>query len=350
MVHRHFKKTLKITLKIAVVTIFVLLVALFVWFISGEGVKDPGPIKWGVTFSSRQTEYLGLDSGRVYKALLDDMKVRHLRLMAPWYQIEPGAGKFDFSDMDWYLREAQKRDAKVILAVGRKLYRWPECHEPSWAVALPAAEFEERVLTMLGAAVNHFKQFDNIVGWQVENEVILPFGECASPKPNLELFRKEVDLVKALDDRPVISTESGELSSWLKIGGLVDKLGVSLYRITNNPWLGKFYYPLRPGFYQKKAQLARALQPNLQAVFISELQLEPWGEKPLTKMTLAEQFASMNFAWTESTIAYARRTGLNEIYLWGAEWWYWLRQAHGDNRFWDLGKSLMTGNALPPVL
>src|SRR3989338_5211504 len=100
--HHHFKKTLKITLKIAAATIFVLLVALFVWFISGEGVKDPGPIKWGVTFSPRQTEYLGLDSGRVYKALLDDMKVRHFRLMAPWYQIEPSSGKFDFSDIDWY--------------------------------------------------------------------------------------------------------------------------------------------------------------------------------------------------------------------------------------------------------
>jgi beta-galactosidase GanA len=111
-------------------------VALLIWFMSGEGVKPPERIAWGVTFSPRQTEYLGLDAGKVYLALLDDMKVSHLRLMAPWYKVEPQSGQYDFSDVDWYLREAQKRGAKVVLALGRKLFRWPECHEPEWPRAV----------------------------------------------------------------------------------------------------------------------------------------------------------------------------------------------------------------------
>ena len=80
--HRHLKRTFKIILTV----FFVLIVGFLIWFMSGEGVK-PQKITWGVTFSPRQTEYLGLNSGEVFQALLDDMKVRNFRLMAPWYQI-----------------------------------------------------------------------------------------------------------------------------------------------------------------------------------------------------------------------------------------------------------------------
>lgn len=334
--HRHLKRTLKIIATIA----FVLVVGFVVWFMSGEGVARPQNTVWGVTFSPRQTEYLGLDTGAVYKALLDDMGVRRFRLMVPWYQVEQREGKFDFSDIDWYLNEAQKRDAKVILAVGRKLFRWPECHEPLWAKHLSADEFESKLLALLEQEIRHFSEFPNIVAWQVENEVLLPFGEC-SPRPNLGLFKKEISLVRSLDSRPVISTESGELSAWIQIGSLVDRLGVSLYRVTNNPVFGKIYYPFRPGFYQKKAAFSKVFNPGLQDVFISELQLEPWGNKPLAELSLAEQFDRMSLERTKGIIDYAGRTGLPEIYLWGAEWWYWLKEVHKDGRFWELGKELM---------
>lgn len=334
--HRHSKKALKII----VIILITLLVALFVWFISGEGVKEPGKINWGVTFSPRQTEYLGLDSGKVYQALLDDMGVRNLRLMAPWYQVEPKDGEYDWSDVDWYLTEAKKRNAKVVLAVGRKLFRWPECHEPDWARKLNQEEFEDRVIALLSAEIKHFKKFDNIIGWQVENEAMLPFGEC-TPESNFALLRRETDLVRALDSRPVISTESGEISPWFRVGSLVDRLGVSLYRITNNPILGKISYPFRPGFYQKKTALAKALNPNLKDVFLSELQLEPWGNKPLVEMSVQDQYASMDFARTQTNIEFAKKTGFSDIYIWGAEWWYWLKVNQKDDRFWELGKSLM---------
>ena len=334
--HRHLKRTFKIILTV----FFVLIVGFLIWFMSGEGVK-PQKITWGVTFSPRQTEYLGLNSGEVFQALLDDMKVRNFRLMAPWYQIEPKEGQFDFSSVDWYLNEAAKRDAKVILALGRKLFRWPECHEPLWTKSFSTDEFESKLLAALEQEIRHFKKFSNITGWQIENEVLLPFGEC-SPRPNLELFKKEIALVRSLDNRPIISTESGELSAWIQISSLVDRLGVSLYRVTNNPVLGKIYYPFRPGFYQKKAVFAKVLNPGLQDVFISELQLEPWGDKPLRELTLAEQYDRMSLERTKSIIDYASRTGLSEIYLWGAEWWYWLKEVHKDARFWEIGKELLS--------
>ena len=98
---------------------------------------------------------------------------------------------------------------------------------------------------------------------------------------------------------------------------------------------------MRPGFYQKKAKLAQAINKNIEEVYLSELQLEPWAIEPLIETTLADQFKSMNFSRTQSTIDYAKRTGFDEIYIWGVEWWYWLDKEHKDKRFWDLGKYLM---------
>lgn len=334
----------KLILKFTGAALIVIVAAFAVWFASGEGVEDNQNINWGVTFSPRQTDFLGLDAWQAYAAILDDLGAKNLRLQAPWNEVEKQEGVYDFSSVDWMITEAKKRETKVILALGRKLFRWPECHDPAWAFALDKKEFESRVLRLLQVEIEHFKQYDNIIAWQVENEALLPFGGCQDPKPNWKLFKKEVALVRFLDRRPVIATESGELSGWLKIAGAVDWLGVSLYRVTNNPFLGKIYYPFRPGFYQKKAALTLAINKNLQKVFISELQLEPWGEKPLSQMSLPEQFERMSLGRTRSSLDFARSTGLPDIYIWGAEWWYWLKERQGDSRFWELGKQVFNEN------
>jgi len=335
------KRIIRRGLKIIGTSLVVLFVAFAIWFMSGEGVQNPGKITWGVTFFPKQAEDLGVDWREAYIALLDDMGVKHLRLAAPWSVVESRMHVYDFSDIDWMIQEADKRGADVILAVGRKLFRWPECHDPVWAMGIEGDEFENEVLAFLEESINHFKQYKNIKTWQVENEPLFPFGECQEPKPNKELFVKEVELVRSLDSRPIMSTDSGELGSWLAFSAHVDQLGVSLYRVTDNPVFGRFYYPLRPGFYQKKARLASLLKKKLQKIFVSELQLEPWAIAPLPEITLREQFKSMSFSRMQSTVEYAKKTGFGDIYLWGSEWWYWLAKEQGDSRFWNLGKELM---------
>ena len=336
------KKSLRLILKILGSFLMVVFIAFVVWFISGEGVEKK-QASWGVTFAPSHAQFLGLNPKEVFEAILDDMGAEHLRLMVPWNLGEKVQGVYDFSEVEWQVQEARKRGVTVTLAVGRKLFRWPECHDPEWIKNLPKDVFEQKVLDYLEASVNRFKQYDNITAWQIENEALLSFGDCGEHRPNWELFKKEVDLVRSLDNRSVISTESGELSAWLKIASQVDKLGVSLYRVTNNPFLGRFYYPFRPGFYQKKANFSKAINPNLDNVFISELQLEPWGEKPLTEMTLKEQFDWMSIDRARANIEFALDTGFDDIYIWGAEWWYWLKKNHNDNRFWDLGKNTIGG-------
>jgi len=335
-------KTVKKIIKITAVTIFALFVFFVLWFMSGEGVDKPENITWGVTFSPKQAKDLGLDWKKVYLELLDDMKVGNFRLSAPWDSSEAKKTEYDFSDIDWMIEEAQKRDAKIILAVGRKLFRWPECHDPEWILEMNKNEIEGETLIFLEKSILHFKKYDNIVAWQVENEPGFPFGECHFGAPSKELFKREISLVRSLDaTRPVLSTDSGELSSWLGFGSQVDMLGVSLYRVTENPIFGRFYYPMRPGFYQKKAALAMAINKNIQKIYISELQLEPWSMSHLLDMSLKEQFESMSFSRAQSIIEYASRTGFDEIYLWGVEWWYWLKENHKDARFWGMGKSLV---------
>ncbi|MAG29235.1 hypothetical protein CL632_03800 [bacterium] len=335
------KRVVRRTLKITGTSIIVLLVGFVIWFLSGEGVKEPHDITWGVSFFPKQAQELGLDWRTVYIALLDDMKVKRLRLAVPWNDVSKDRGVYDFSDIHWMLTEADKRSATVTLNVGRKLMRWPECHDPEWIYGTSHEEFDELVLEFLEDTINNLKHHQNIVMWQVENEPVFPFGECYGALPSKDLFKREVALVRSLDERPVATTDSGELASWLAVSGEVDRLGISLYRVTDNPFWGRFYYPLRPGFYQKKESFVKAIHSNLQDVFLSELQLEPWTLIPLSMTPLAEQFESMNFSRTQANVEFAKRTGFGEIYLWGVEWWYWLKREHRDARFWNFGKSLM---------
>ncbi len=73
---------------------------------------------------------MGFDPKIVYKETLDDLNVKNLRLIAYWDEIEPKPGKYDFTNLDWQIEEAQKRNVRAILAVEYRLPRWPECHEP----------------------------------------------------------------------------------------------------------------------------------------------------------------------------------------------------------------------------
>ena len=71
-----------------------------------------------------------------------------------------------------------KRDAKIILAIGRKLPRWPECHVPAWLEGMTKEEREAKVqMPILG----NFKVLKEIS--KGYNAVPTPQAP-ASPFPN----------------------------------------------------------------------------------------------------------------------------------------------------------------------
>src|SRR3989338_8402565 len=86
----------------------------------------PKHITYGVSFSTMHAEELGLDWRSAYLAVLDDLKARDLRIPAYWPRVEKARDGYDWSELDFQLREARARDARVVLAVGRRLPRWPD--------------------------------------------------------------------------------------------------------------------------------------------------------------------------------------------------------------------------------
>lgn len=317
------------------------------FFYVGRQTADPNrKIEWGVTFSELFAKKMGLDWKNNFLAALDDLKIKKLRLIAYWPQVEPQANQYNFSDLDWQIQEAGKRGAKIILAVGRKLPRWPECHEPEWAKKLVLdmsaplylkSEEKQNLLNYIKKTIDRYKNNPNIIAWQVENEPFLNFGEC--PSLDITLFDQEIALVKSLDARPVIVTDSGELSTWVRAADRADIFGTTMYRYVWSKWIGDYQYPIPPAFFRAKEKIVRWFVGNQKPFFVVELQGEPWQHKQLYEISTDEQLKNLNFDEFKGIIDYAKQTGFSEYYLWGVEWWWSLKQ-NGHPEFWEYIKKI----------
>lgn len=322
--------------------LLIIVLALGIFFV-GVVAKNLGleerDIQLGATFSLKYAEDLGLDWREAYAATLDDLRVRRLRIPAYWDRIEPEDGEFDFTDLDWQLRQADRYGVKVILAIGRKLPRWPECHVPVWTEGAAEDVQQARIIEMLGEVVRRYSREKSIVAWQVENEPLFPFGEC--PKPDRDFLKREIAAVRAIDDRPIMLTESGELSTWFRTAGLADILGISTYRAVWDKYIGYFYWPITPSNY---ATRAKAVAPFVDEIIISELQAEPWSPGPIVMQPIDTQIRLMNVQHLRDNLSFARRIGFPEVYVWGIEWWYWLKQ-HGHPELWEEGRRIFASLA-----
>ncbi|MDP2930836.1 MAG: beta-galactosidase [bacterium] len=332
----------KSKIKMIFLPFIILAVICFAYLFVGK-TPEAEQITWGVDFSQKHARDLGLDWKEVYLAYLEDLKVKQIKLSTAWDLLEKERGEYSFSDLDWQIEQAEKYGAKVILVIGMRTPRWPECHFPGWARDLPKQELQQSVLKLLENAVLRYQKSPNIWAWQVENEPLLVFGQC--PKRDKDFLKKEIDLVKSLDPlkRPIIVSDSGEWSLWLRIADVGDILGSTLYR---RVWMDKFnmytsyYFP--PIYYHRKAEIIKKFFNK--EVIVVELQAEPWGPKLLYDISLEEQQKSMTLARFSDNIEFARRTGLDTFYLWGGEWWYWLKEKQGDDSFWNKAKDILTNN------
>lgn len=299
---------------------------------------EPGTPAYGVTFSKPYAESLGLDWRGSYRAILDDLGARMLRIPVYWNEVAPESGIFRFDDYDWLVSEAAKRRATVILAVGRKLPRWPECHSPEWASILSEKEQEEKIRDYIITTVNRYKSFSAVVGWQVENEPFLRFGDC--PRFQKRFLDQEIALVRGLDAKPIMVTDSGELSLWVPAARRADWFGTTMYRHVWTRWSGYFTYPLPPAFFKVKRVLTELIaRPD--KMLVIELQAEPWlPEQPPNRFPLEEQLSHMDIERFQSMLEYAQRSGFDTFYLWGTEWWWWLKTKADRPEIWNAARGL----------
>lgn len=316
----------------------------FFTYFNLPGPAPRGGVALGVTFSVPYARDLGLDWREAYGATLDDLGVRKLRIPVYWNLVEREKGVYDFSDTDWMLDEAAKRGADVIVVIGQREPRWPECHIPDWVKDEGNDAYRQARLTdFIGAAVSRYRERPEVSVWQVENEPFVEFfGEC--PAFSREFFDSELAYVRSLDpSRPILVTDSGEFSTWTAAASRADILGTTMYRKVHNPKYGYVTYPLGPNYYRFKAALIR-LFFGKDRFIVAELQAEPWASGWVAHEPISEQYETMNPDMLREYVEYSKRVGFSESYLWGVEWWYWLKETKGEPAVWNTAKELFQGS------
>ena len=294
----------------------------------------------GVSFSEKRSKELGLDWHANYLALLDDLQIRSFRLMSYWDIHEQSRGQFDFSSLDWQMDEAAKRGAKVSLAIGLRQPRWPECHQPAWALELKGNTWKQALFAYIEQVVRRYEHHPALESWQLENEAVNDwFGTCDKPDPTR--INEEFNLIKSLSQRPV----------WMSLSdqhGLPynppepDAFGFSVYRRLWSsdtwPYIGYATYPT-PIWYHRARVAVIKLMTGKES-FIHELQLEPWGATDTKYLSVDEQNKSMSTQQISDNLYFARELGMQDIYTWGSEWWYWRKQ-QGDTSKWRTIKKII---------
>ena len=324
--------------------IFVMLGLFFLYFFFVAKAPQQENIAWGINFSQMQAESLKLDWKKAYLSIMDDLGVKNIKLITNWNFVEKERGEYDFADIDWQVRQAEAHNAKLIYTVGLKTGRWPECHPPVWTYYLSKEEQQALALKYLQESITRYKDSKSIIAWQIENEPFFNFGECPPWYYHDGGFvKQEIALVKSLDAaKPVIISDSGEQSLWIKAASTGDIIGVTMYR---KVWFHiadgiGFYlkFPLPAATYWRKAQLVHYLF-NKEVISI-ELQAEPWTQQGFINTPLEKQEKTMNVDIFKENISYAKQTGLKGFYLWGAEWWYWLKETQNKPEIWNQAREL----------
>lgn len=308
--------------------------------------EKPERITYGMSFNTLYARELGLDWQLAYDAILNDLGVRHLRLAAHWPMVQPTADTYNFEELDYQIAKAEEVGATVVLAVGRRLPRWPECHIPKWAMTLTPEARNDAQIKYMETIINRYKGSPAVTVWQVENEPFLEvfaFEHCGQLDTNF--LDKEIELVRSLDGtRPILVTDSGNLGTWQGAYSRGDMFGTSVYVHFWNPELGQFRTFLPPWFYRVKDNLMELFYGEKKTVLI-ELSAEPWLLEPVVDVPIETQFTRMNLEKFEDIITYAEGTHYDTQYLWGAEWWYWLL-LQDRPEMWDRGKRLFVNEGV----
>ena len=285
---------------------------------------------FGVSFSIKQCSAFGLDAHETLDWLIKNAGFGRFRMMSYWNEHEKEQGNFDFRELDWQIKAAQKAGAEVTLCLGARQPRWPENHWPDWAWKASKTERSKTLLRYIETVIERYKNYSCITSYQLENEALLEdFGR--NSEVDRERLRDEHALVRQLDpSRPIVMTTS---TSWgIPVRQPIpDLVGFSFYNVLYRK--GAYHRSLFSPLVHKFRRLLIWLL-HRKPVFVHELQLEPWGPTAIWKMDNDEQAKSMGPAHIRRNLSLAKRIGVRPIDLWGGEWWYW-RLKHGDDSIWE---------------
>jgi hypothetical protein len=314
--------------RIVTATVFLIICALFLTLLGRMR-----PVQYGFTYSASYAENFGLDPVDSFKQIISEFPaLRFVRIPVYWNRYEPLNDFYATEELDALLDLAEQHGVEVVLAIGQKVPRWPECYVPDWGEDLRGIEFREEFLAFSEHIISEYKDHPALARWQVENESYFPFGDCETQP---ELITEQVELVRELDPQKSIQTTvSGEQAIALSKTFFADIIGMSLYRSVAVPVLGNYQFPHTPFFYRLQGWLVSAVGDR---AVISELQVEPWGLHEFdlsTQVGREEAYAAFTVQDLEDQLEFAQKTGLPEVSLWGLEWWLVLAE-RGEIRLWE---------------
>ncbi len=324
---------------LAVVAVLVVWYMLF-WTVGFWNVMFFPPVSepnYGVSFSAKRARELSIDPEANFRALLDDMGIRRFRLMSYWDEIEKSRGQFDFAELDWQMDQVALRGGVVTLGIGLRQPRWPECHQPSWALELKGNAWKQALYAFMEIVVKRYEHHPALESWQLENEAANNwFGTC--DPPDVTRINEEFDLVRSWSQKPIWMSLSDQ-HGYPVNPPVPDRFGFSVYRWVWNekipPTQTYLVYPTPIWYHRLRAGIIKSYTGK--SIFIHELQVEPWGPRDTKDLSVEEQNKSMSLQQIHDNLLFARQIGEQDIYLWGSEWWYW-RKAHGDPRVWETVK------------
>jgi hypothetical protein len=300
------------------------------------------PIVLGASFIPDYAASFGLDPNDTLKAMLSDLKLKQVRLVSYWSEIEQTPGQYDFSQLDSEFALANQYGAKVSLSIGLRQPRWPECHPPTWldVQASNESSWKPQLFQFMKTVIDRYKTNPALQDYELENEYFMTvFGTCTDF--SRQRLVDEFNLTKAADPaHPVIISRS---DNWVGIpvgSPKPDEYAISIYkRVWDATFTHRYFeYPLPAWFYSSLAGAEEILSGK--DMIIHELQAEPWTPKGLDiiQTSVSEQYKSMNPQRLKARIAYGEATGMHTIDLWGAEWWYYMKVKQHNPDIWNVVK------------
>lgn len=306
------------------------------WYMGTQAGK---PFVMGASFVPNYARHFGLDPKETFDAIVNDLDIDQVRLVSYWSDIERQQGTYDFSELDWQFEKANAAGVDVSLAIGLRQPRWPECHMPEWAAALPKEVWAGQLKAFMSAVIARYGDNPALQSYQLENEYFLKvFGIC--PDHSRDRLIDEYYFVKGLDeDTPVIISRSNNAIGTPINEPTPDVFAVSVYKRVWVPYVGRYVeYPFPAWFYAFLAGTEMIIKDR--DTIIHELQAEPWGPrgKSIKDISLAEQSKSLDAERLHGRFEYGRSTGMKEMDLWGVEYWYYRKVKLGDASVWDAGR------------
>jgi len=311
------------------------------WYIAQNSGK---PLVLGASFIPAYAQSLGVDPKQAMDELIHDVGVRHFRLVSYWDELEPSEGTYNFSQLDWQFAKAEAAGAKITLSVGLRQPRWPECHMPAWAADKTESQWQPQLEAFMTAVVNRYKHSPALASYQVENEFFLKgFGTCEQIAGSMDRQRlvNEFNLVKRLDPAHTAIIARSNNALGMPVGQPTpDEFGISIYKRVWDSAVTHHYieYPFPAWFYAFLAGAQKLLTGR--DMIVHELQAESWAPhgQALNQISLDEANKSFDAARFKTRVQYGEATGMREIYLWGAEYWYYRLVQQHDPSLWNVAK------------